>query len=249
MKRKRTKWTLEDIVKEIIRLNKIGEPLNAYNIMKKYGKLYGAARKHFGDWGSAVEKAGFDYSQINKRKNEVSWTKEKIIAEIEKRKEAGLSLKSDYVQKENTRLHSASQRYFGCWKVACEEAGFDYEKEIKEIRWYPETIVEKIKELVDNDTNLASSDIQESHMDLFQAGCRIFGSWKKSVEAAGLDYSKYRKQKSWDAQMIFDAIDEIQKNEGNIRAGYISQNHGGLYQASRRVFGSWSSAMRAYNNR
>ena len=108
----RNKWSKESIIEKILELHQQSVSLNAIAVMENNVKLYGAARTHFGSWQNAINAAGLDYNEINHKIKEVSWSKDIIAAEIQKIANEGGSLRSDYVQKNNTKLHSAAQRYF-----------------------------------------------------------------------------------------------------------------------------------------
>lgn len=229
----RIKWTKELVISEVKVIKESGEPLNASHVMKVNSKLYGAARKHLGSWKEAVELAGYNYEEVNLRSNEKKWNKEEIITEIKRLFEEGEQLNSDYIQKNFTKLHSASQRYFDSWGEAVDLAGFDYE-EIKGIKWTEETVTANILALSSQGEDLSSSNMQRNHMSLFQAGCRIYGSWKDAVNSSGLDYSTYRKQKEWTLEKVNEEIRKFQLEHGTASAGVVSKKYGSLYQVARR---------------
>ena len=112
----RNKWSKEIIIEEILKLKEQSHPLNAISIMEDNMKLYGAARTHFGSWQNAITSAGLDYSEINHKIKEINWSKDIIAEEIRNIAAVGGDLRSDYIQKNNTKLHSAAQRYFSSWK-------------------------------------------------------------------------------------------------------------------------------------
>lgn len=236
----RMRWSKELVVEEIKNLHEAGVSLNASYVMENNSKLYGAARKHLGSWKEAIQAAGFNYEEINLRANEQKWDQDSIVAEIQRLAEVGESLNSDYIQKTYTRLHSAAQRYFDSWGDAVDSAGFDYE-DIKGIKWTEETVAQQILELAEKGEDLSSSNMQKEHMSLFQAGCRIYNSWKSAVNASGLDYNQFRKQKEWNPQTVLEEIRLFIDENGPASAGLISKKYGALYQAARRNFNgiSW----------
>lgn len=231
----RIRWSRELVLEHIQDMKKEGFPLNASHIMKTNSRLYGAARKHLGSWREAVIEAGFDYDAINLRSNEQMWDRDIIKKEINRLAELGESLNSDYIQKQYTKLHSASQRYFKSWGDAVDFAGFDY-KDIKSIKWTEETVTAHILDLSTQNINLSSSNMQQEYMSLFQAGCRIYGSWKNAVNASGLDYNNYRKQKEWNEETVSQEIKKFYLEHGSATAGLVSKKNGALYQAARRTF-------------
>lgn len=234
MMKTRTRWDRELVLESIRQLHTSGTSLNASYIMETDSKLYGAARKHLGSWKEAIEAAGLDYKEINLRSDEKQWDRDTIVEEIQRLASEGEVLNSDYVQRRYTKLHSASQRYFKSWGEAVNTAGFDYDG-IKGIKWSEETVVVQIMELSNDGVDLSSSNMQKEYMSLFQAGCRIYGSWKSAISAAGLDYNDYRKQKEWTARRVLEEIRRFIEENGPDSAGLISKNYGALYQAARRT--------------
>lgn len=230
----RIKWTEEMVIEKIQELHLAGEPLNASHIMKTNSRLYGASRKHLGSWKAAVGRAGIDYATINLRSNETSWTQEMIVEEIKSIYAKGEPLNSDYIQKNHTKLHSASQRYFNSWGEAVETAGLNY-NDIKGIKWTEETVSQNIIELEREGVNLSSSNMQKNHMSLFQAGCRIYGSWKDAVNNSGVDYNKFRKQREWTVDIVNEEIKKFYLEHGAAPAGLVSRKYGSLYQVARRM--------------
>lgn len=235
IKNDRIKWSKEKIISDIQELNRQNIPLNAINIMKTNVKLYGASRSYFGSWKDAVEAAGFDYDTINHKNTEKSWSKQIVIDEIVQFAIEDGNLRSDYVQKKYTKLHSAAQRYFKSWKDAVEAAGFDYDN-IKKIKWTKEIIIMSILDLKNQNNSLTSSDIQKNNMPLFQASCRIFGSWKNAVEAAGINYKEIKKQREWEENLIKEELTRIKNEENNLAVTTVIKRNPSLYQATKRNF-------------
>ena len=231
----RVKWTKEKILTDILTMYENGEKLNAVSVTKNNIKLYGAARTHFGSWANAVSSAGLNYDEINHRVSEMNWSKETIIQEIVRFATEDGNLRSDYVQKHYTKLHSAAQRYFASWREAVECAGFDYDN-IKQVKWTKENIIMSILEIKENNQPLCSSEIQKSNMPLFQAACRIFGSWSRAIESAGINYRDVKKQKEWEDDSIKTALLRLKEEKGNLSVTTVIKDHASLYQAAKRHF-------------
>jgi hypothetical protein len=83
--------------------------------------LIATARRRFGNWGAAVEKAGLDYASIRRRRR---WNKEQILSEIREMNEKGADLRSGMARQENPALFAAAckPRFFGSWGKALEAA-------------------------------------------------------------------------------------------------------------------------------
>lgn len=110
-------WDEESILEEIRRLNALGVDLSSKAMDESSNPLIATARRRFGNWGAAVEKAGIDYSKIRRRKR---WTPEMIIQGIRELDSQGIALNSREVKKANPSLFAAAckPRFFGGWSKA-----------------------------------------------------------------------------------------------------------------------------------
>ena len=113
------------------------------------------------------------------------------------------------------------------------------------IKWSKELVVEKIKVLYSKGKDLSYRNIHLFYRSLQNAGERYFGSWRKSVGAAGIDYSKtavFLRQR-WNKGKIISAIKWRHKNNERLNPAYLCRNHRALYGAACHHFGSWKSAV------
>ena len=69
-------WDDESIISEIRRLNDEGADLSSKKMDETANPLIATARRRFGNWGAAVERAGIDYSAIRRRRR---WTSELVL--------------------------------------------------------------------------------------------------------------------------------------------------------------------------
>jgi len=173
--------------------------------------------------------------EVSTSAKEVRWSREKIVREIQLLASQGIPLSSTFVQKNHTKLHSASQRYFSSWGDAVNHAGFDYDG-IKGVRWTKETVIKEIIGMSRQNADLSSSAVQKDNTPLFQAACRIFGSWKEAVASSGIEYSKHRKQREWTEESVICALRVLLRAGEPVSAGIVSKKYGSLYQATRRLF-------------
>lgn len=127
---KRKKWlSKQEILNQILLLQKQGIDLSNKNIRKIRNDLVSAAENKFGSWANAVNNAGIDYYgnvAINKNK---FWTKERIIEKIKNLHSASSLLNSQSMQKsENRDLFGAAKVKFSSWGNAVDSAGLNYLK-------------------------------------------------------------------------------------------------------------------------
>jgi hypothetical protein len=110
-------WDDDAILHEIRSLSNQGADLSSKKMDETANPLIATARRRFGSWGAAVERAGLDYTQIRRRKR---WTAEMILDGIRERQAEGKSLRSGVVRQENPALFAAAckPRFFGSWALA-----------------------------------------------------------------------------------------------------------------------------------
>jgi hypothetical protein len=112
-------WDEEAILDEIRKLKSDGADLSSKNMDETANPLIATARRRFGNWGAAVERAGIDYATIRRRRR---WTKESIVEGIRSLRDKGVRLQSSDVRREAPALFAAAckPRFFGCWSKAVE---------------------------------------------------------------------------------------------------------------------------------
>ena len=110
-------WDDETIISEIRRLNDEGADLSSKKMDETSNQLIATARRRFGNWGTAVERAGIDYSTIRRRRR---WTRELVLEEIRQLQKAGVDLRSGEIRYQHPALFAAAckDRFFGSWSKA-----------------------------------------------------------------------------------------------------------------------------------
>jgi putative sterol carrier protein len=117
------KWDKSSVIREIKKLHDSGSKLNSTYILENHSDLYSAANVWYNGWENAIVAFGLNYDEIRKYK---SWTKEKIISEINRLNKSNIRINSRNVKEKYPALHGASCCHFGSWKEAIEAAGLNY---------------------------------------------------------------------------------------------------------------------------
>jgi hypothetical protein len=114
-------WDDESIISEIKRLNEEGADLSSKKMDETANPLIATARRRFGNWGAAVERAGIDYSSVRRRRR---WTRELVLQEIQQLRTAGADLRSGEIRHQHPALFAAAckARFFGSWTKALQAA-------------------------------------------------------------------------------------------------------------------------------
>ena len=180
------------------------------------------------------------------------WTKDKIIEEIQRLHGADQDLSPTAIQKSDSALFSSarSRSHFGSWRAAVEAAGLDYDdlKRVKQ-RWTREEILGRIREMHAQGHDLLDPRFKTRNRSLYLAACahRYFGSWRRAVQAAGLDHETMRENRVWTRARILRTIQELAAQGKPLGWAYIEEHEPGIYRAARRRenFGSWAQAIEA----
>jgi len=100
-----------------------------------------------------------------------------------------------------------------------------------------------VKNVYEKDGKIFAGYLQDSYKHLYEQGIWIFGDWDKALHAAGFDPEKTREHGVWDKEKIIEKIRVMHKKQLPLYAKYVMDNHGKLFQAARRQFGSWANAL------
>lgn len=114
-------WEETDILDEIRRLKSEGADLSSKSMDETSNRLIATARRRFGNWGQALERAGIDYDEVRRRKR---WSKESLVEGILELKRQGIPLVTPEVKRANPSLFAAAckKHFFGTWKKALKAA-------------------------------------------------------------------------------------------------------------------------------
>lgn len=114
-------WDESKIIEEIRKLKLMGADLSSKAMDETANPLIATARRRFGNWGKAVEKAGIDYETVRRRRR---WSREQIIEGIRELREKGVRLQSGDVRRHAPALFAAAckPRFFGSWSQALKAA-------------------------------------------------------------------------------------------------------------------------------
>ena len=110
--------------------------------------------------------------------------------------------------------------------------------------WQPEMIIEHILSRHGREC-LNSHYYATTYPDVHAAADRLFGSWKAAIEAAGLDYSKIRRYRSWSREKVIVKINKAHAQGRMINSNAVQKNDKSLYMAAIKRFGNWENAVKA----
>lgn len=178
------------------------------------------------------------------------WTRDKLVETIRELAGQGVDLSPTSIQRTHSALFSSarSRSHFGDWRDAIEAAGLDYDdiKRIKQ-KWSREEILEQIRAFQKEGHDLLNPMFKIKNRNLYLAACahRYFGSWRRAIQAAGLDHETMRETRVWTKERIRRTIEEMALAGEPLGWAYVEEHCPGIYRAARRKenFGSWHNAL------
>jgi hypothetical protein len=182
----RVHWTRNSILREILRREAQGMPLNVRAICADNESLYKAARRCFGSWSSAMAAAG-----LRRCSTRSAWrgNARLIIAAIRRTAQHPGELAYSFMMKHRRRLYDAAIHHFGTWKKALLAADIDPDSVRKLPLWHRDSILEAILSRALRNQPLGTTTVRPQ--SLSTAGISQFGSWPEALRSAGLDPKKY----------------------------------------------------------
>lgn len=243
------KWNSLIVIETIKELHAAGHPLNSNYAQVRQMRLYVAATRYYGSWGSAVEAAGFDYTVIRK-KEQKPVTVAMVVKEIRERVTAGQHVGGGIVSKEDLRLYSRAKRLFpgeNYWKKALSAAGVNYNNlPDPKLIWSRKKILKTIRNRYKENLPLYANHLANNGLaGLVGAGKRIFGSWRAAIVAAGLNYDNVRAMKLnyWTPELVVEEIKGYVDAGNRLSLKSTQQDRADLVGAAIKYFGSWDRAV------
>jgi hypothetical protein len=182
----------EQVIREILYLCRCAGRLHAGRIKRRHRQLYDSAKAHFGTWRLALQAAGINLRNALLSSKRRRLDKQRIGKEIQKRRQAGQSLRWKDVCREDRNLAMAANHAFRSWRKAVLAAGIDAVTNSTATRWNQQRIVAAIQLRAQRNLPLNTSAVDRGDSPLCCAARRYFGSWRNAMQAAGLDLANYQ---------------------------------------------------------
>jgi hypothetical protein len=116
------------------------------------------------------------------------------------------------------------------------------------LRWTQENIITEIRQLHAQGAALNYHAAAKQYVGLVKAAEQYFGTWRRAVESAGIDYDRVRKYQRWDRERIVRRIRELHAAGYDLSWRIVSTEvDPQLAHAAIRPkgFGSWRAAIAA----
>ncbi|MCC6423644.1 MAG: hypothetical protein IT447_09230 [Phycisphaerales bacterium] len=116
--------------------------------------------------------------------------------------------------------------------------------------WDKQRIVRTIKQLYRAGKKLSYNAMTRSNQPLLSAAAYHFGSWRKAIESADIDYAQVLRRPRWTRQLIIKLIKTARRNGEDLNWSAVTRRRDELGKASfaslqPRLFGTWDRALHA----
>ncbi len=233
------RWSKERVVAKITRRASAGRPLFEAAIKKEVLSLHAAALRHFGSWGKAIEASGLDYAEIRRPRLRTSETISRDLHAWH-RKHGPLNTKA--LEGSDAPLYQATYKCFGSVEKAANALKLPFYSPFQ--RWSKNRVVAEIQRRASEGRALNAKAVAEEDSPLYQTACAYFGSWGKTVEASGFDYSQVRMRRARDRETIALDLRAWVRKHGPLNASALRSTDNRLLCAVHRVVGPLEKAAR-----
>lgn len=116
--------------------------------------------------------------------------------------------------------------------------------------WNPESILRELKALYRKKADLSYNAMCRKHQSLLSAAAYHFGSYKKAVMKAGLDYRNVLRRPQWTRERIISIIRAAHAKKLDLSWSRVTRRtdevgHAAFASLQPRLFGSWRAALKA----
>ena len=174
------------------------------------------------------------------------WNAEKVIAGLKKfyrHTDGTPGHQMPVLERDNPPLIGGARRIFGSLKAAMEAAGLPYPPRPP---WTEERILDELRRMHAEGGDLSLAAVKDRHRcSLLGPALHRFGSWRKAVEAAGIDYSTVSRVREWNSKSVIEALQIRYKRGRGMGGGAIQKEDLRLWAACNRYFGSYQKAAEA----
>lgn len=111
------------------------------------------------------------------------------------------------------------------------------------VKWTREQIIREILRREKAGLSMTPSGESGVESSLYQAGSRVFGSWRNALQSAGVAPDKTQTHDQWSPPRILAAIRAMARRRRPPCRAELRSRFGSLMQAARRTYGSWPKAV------
>lgn len=241
------KWDSSRITRTIRAFHRQGLDIS-YNAMARIHQgLVSASNYYFGSYRRAVEAAGFDYSNIQRKPR---WNRSRVVEVIRKAHKAGEDLSWAMVSKRRDDLGCAAKaairdRTFGNWNDALKAAGLDPDQISRYRHWSKRAIQQELRKRRKTGLGVNSRIIQQELPGLYGAAVRRFGSYEEALRQSGVNPATIVQRRQWSRAEVIRQLQAFEKKYKLVSQVTLRNFDSGLLRAVRIYFGDLKSGIRA----
>jgi hypothetical protein len=116
--------------------------------------------------------------------------------------------------------------------------------------WNESRILQALKKLYNANADLSYNAMSRKHQALLSAAAYHFGSYKRAVERAGIDYSAVLRRPRWTKAAIIAELKKAKRRGDDLHWSAVTKRRDELGKAAfaslqKRLFGTWDRALHA----
>jgi hypothetical protein len=171
------------------------------------------------------------------------WTADKVIAGLKEFYAPWSGTSPPSLEEVNPPLHGGARRVFGTFKAAMLAAGLAYPPHPHPNETEVIAALKKMH-VEGRDLSLKAASNRRGG-SLLGPALHRFGSWRKAVEAAGIDYATVERIREWDRDTVIAELRRRNSAGLPTGGGAVQRQDLRLWAAARRHFGSHQNAIEA----
>ena len=114
--------------------------------------------------------------------------------------------------------------------------------------WDKDEVVRALKKLHRTGADLSYNALARRRQSLVSAAAYHFGSYRKAIERAGIDYAEVTRRPRWTKGAIINLIKQARRKDENLHWSAVTSRRDELAKAAfaslqPRLFGSWDRAL------
>lgn len=189
---RRPQWSKARIIQLIKQAKRKGQDLHWSAVTRRRDELGRGAfaslqPRLFGRWDRALQAAGLDADQVSRYRK---WDHNTITFDLKQRYRDGEPLNSGALQAEDPGLHAAAVRHFGGYDAALRAAKVNPQSVRQRRTWTKPAVIAALKAAKRSGKRISDSVIRKEEPAAYGAAVRLFGSFTKAREAAGIRFKR-----------------------------------------------------------
>lgn len=252
-------WSPEYVLDRLAEFARRGEPLHCISIVQRERSFYQCVLRYFGKWDLALNAAGLDPATERCVAAKTAWTRRQVVVALKARYAAGHPCHWSAVKAESNALARAALKHFGTYDAALRGSHLQPARirriPVRRVPYQTESDVREgiqrrqFRELPLNSSAMFCGPTRD--LPLYMKARRLFGSWRKAVEAAGVSWNTVTRAVVPHFATAAAVLDEIRRR-GQAGQSLLchdirrAPDHGNLlYERALKFFGRWNAAVGA----